>query len=63
MTLEEAYECSSSFQFLGRNAWIKSGIIMHLISCDKTLDEIKIELDQSSESLNADDWQIFNIMD
>lgn len=61
MTLEEAYGYSSPSQCLGRSAWIKSNIILHLVSCAQTLEQIKMELDNSSESLNADDWNIFEI--
>jgi hypothetical protein len=62
MTLEEAYNFSSPNQCLARDMWIKDGIIMHLISADKTLDEIKLSLDSNAESLEADDWNIYLIV-
>ena len=61
MTLEEAYGYSSPIHYLGRSAWIDNNIILHLVSCAKTLEEIKIGLDNSTESLNANDWNIFEI--
>lgn len=61
MTLDEAYGYSSPKQYLGRSAWIKNNIILHLVSCAKTLQEIKMSLDNSTESFNADDWNIFEI--
>jgi hypothetical protein len=36
---------------------------MHLVSSAKTLDEIKYSLDLTPESLNADDWNIYQVMD
>jgi len=62
MTLEEAFNVCLPTQCLGRNAWIKNGIIMHLISADKPLIEIKLDLDLNSESLCADDWNIYEIL-
>lgn len=61
MTLEEAYGYSSPSQCLGRSAWVKNNIIMHLVSCAQTLEQIKIGLDNSAEALNADDWNIFEV--
>ena len=61
MTLEEAYKFSSPSQCLARSLWIQGGLIMHLVSRDQTLEKIKMSLDQSSESLNANDWNIFEI--
>lgn len=34
---------------------------MHLVSSQKTLEEIKMSLDLNPESLNADDWNIYEI--
>ena len=61
MTLEEAYGYTSPIHCLGRAAWIKDNKILHLVSCAKTLDEIKMELINSPESLTAEDWNIFEI--
>ena len=61
MTLEEAFNFSSLHQYLGRHNWIKQGRILHLIPCDQSLDQIKLSLDSAHESLNADDWDIYEI--
>jgi hypothetical protein len=61
MNLEEALQLCSPTQYLGRNIWIKNGRIMHLTSCAKTIEEIKHDLNLSLESLNADDWNIYEI--
>lgn len=61
MNLEEAYAYSCPHQFLGRDVWIKQGMIMHLVSREKTLKEIIISLDSNTESLEADDWNIYEI--
>lgn len=61
MKLEEALRLSSPDQCLGRDAWIKGGILMHLVSSAKTLEEIQLSLDLTPESLNADDWNIYEI--
>lgn len=61
MTLEEAFQLSCPHQCLGRDVWIQGGIIMHLVSSQKTLEEIKMSLDLNPESLNADDWNIYEI--
>ena len=55
MKIEEAYECSLPTQYLTRLAWLKDNMIHHMISCDKTLEEIKAELYQSPETLSAED--------
>ena len=62
MTLEEAFNFCLPSHFLGRNAWIKNGMIMHLISANKTLTEIKLDLDLNYESLSADDWNIYEVL-
>jgi hypothetical protein len=62
MKLEEALKLSSPTQCLGRDKWIKDGSIMHLVSSAKTLEEIKLSLDLTPESLNADDWSIYEMI-
>lgn len=61
MKLEEALQLSSPTHCLGRDAWIKDGHLMHLVSSAKTLEEIKLSLDLTPESLNADDWNIYQL--
>jgi len=62
MKLEEALKLSSPSQYLARDMWKQRGSLMHLVSSAKTLEEIKLSLDLSAESLNADDWNIYEIM-
>jgi hypothetical protein len=62
MKLEEALKLSSPNQCLARDAWKQSGSLMHLVSSAKTLEEIKLSLDLSPQSLEADDWNIYEIM-
>lgn len=57
MKLEDALRLSTPTQCLGRKEWIKNNSPMRLISSAKTIEELKIEL--TPESLNADDWDIY----
>lgn len=62
MKLEEALNLCTPTQCLGRDAWVKNGSTMRVISSAKTLEEIKFSLDLSPESLDADDWNIYEII-
>ncbi len=59
MKLEDALRLSSPTQCLGRKEWIKNNSLMRLISSAKTIEELNIEL--TPESLNADDWDIYEM--
>lgn len=61
MTLQEALSCSTDKQFIARRKWRKNGTLMHLCSSSKTIEELNVDL--TDESLNADDWEIFEVKD
>lgn len=61
MKLEEALNVCSPNQCIARDVWIKNGMITQLVSSAKTLDEIKESLKLSPESLEAEDWGIYEI--
>lgn len=61
MKLEEALRLCSSTQYLARDAWCKKGSILKLVSSAKTIEEINLDL--TPESLNADDWETYEIME
>jgi hypothetical protein len=60
MKLEDALKLSRPTQCLGRKEWLKNGSLMRLISSAETIEELNIEL--TPESLNADDWDIYEMV-
>jgi hypothetical protein len=61
MKLEEALNVCQPNQCMARDVWIKDGMITQLVSSAKTLEEIKESLNLTPESLEADDWGIYEI--
>jgi len=61
MKLEEALNICKPTQYLARDEWIKNGSLMRLMSSYKTIHQIKESLEFTQESLNADDWNIYEI--
>ena len=59
MKLEDALILSAPTSCLGRKEWIKNGSHMKLVSSAKTIEELNLEL--TPESLEADDWDIYEV--
>ena len=62
MKLEEALNVCQPTQYLGRDAWTKNGSIMRLTSSAKTIEELKASIELTPESLEAEDWNIYEMM-
>lgn len=62
MKLEKALGICQPTQCLARDAWTKNGSIMRLMSSARTLEEIKDSLELTPESLEAEDWNIYEMM-
>jgi hypothetical protein len=63
MKLEEALNVCQPTQYLARDAWRKNGSIMRLVSSCKTIKEFKISINLTPESLEADDWGIYEVQE
>jgi len=59
MKLEEALNVCGPTQYLARDAWRENGSIMRLVSSCKTLKEFKTSINLTPESLEADDWGVY----
>jgi len=63
MKLEEAINVCLPEQCLGRDAWVKNGSLIRLISSARSIDELKTKLILTDESIDADDWEIYEIQE
>lgn len=59
MKLEEALNLCAPDEYLAREKWIEAGIFMRVLTNAKTANELTVTL--TEESLNADDWEIFEV--
>ena len=60
MTLQKALSIAQSNQYIARKKWRESGISMKLVTSAKTIDQLDVGL--TPESLQADDWEIFEVI-
>lgn len=58
MTLDEVLRIAAPGQYVARRTWCDAGSIMRLLVTPMVIEELPVTLTQ--ESLNADDWDIYD---